>query len=528
MKPSDHQVSGLQETTSPETIIKPALFILPLFLFILLSFIIYIPVLDRYFVSDDFKVLYRVCVDHILFIKGFFRPLSDISIYMNYRIGGLNPVVFNSFNILIHGINSYLIYLICLFFGYPSRSFKKKRFAIFCSLIFLTYPFHNEAVVWLLGRGASLACLFCLLSLISYYTISGKPLKTILVCLFYFISMSAFESTILFPFIFLLLLMYEKRKGTVLRFWVMVLSSTLFMHFLLRYWISRTILGTYGRDFFHSGINNYLFNLVKITGRLVLPPSLNAFLLSTLFVLIIALSGWLLFRNFHKIRALAVWREIQFLSGMLLISCIIPIVSGVSTQTSETDRALYFPSVFLSLILGSLIVFVVKKSRNQLILLVLILSYNLFFLERNNQNWKNASRITALVMKKITDLSRTGETGGKVYMLNIPKEIDGAYVFRQGFMDALRVYKLDTTRFVVVNYLTRQDLEKMKVIPLPDPENEQIHLLPDILMVTNTSGCREVYDHGVLKFRSRPGDRIFFWNMDQLQEIQACLLRKPT
>jgi hypothetical protein len=45
-------------------------------LFFLCSFrwrflLIYWPVIDHYFVSDDFKVLYRVCLEHTIFIKIF-------------------------------------------------------------------------------------------------------------------------------------------------------------------------------------------------------------------------------------------------------------------------------------------------------------------------------------------------------------------------------------------------------------------------------------------------------------------------
>src|SRR5450631_2244316 len=88
-----------------------------LFLFVGTSFIIYLPVIDRYFVSDDFNVLYRVCLEHTIFIKRFFRPLSDISIYLNYQLGGINPLVFNSFNMLINGINGWLVYMTCLSLG---------------------------------------------------------------------------------------------------------------------------------------------------------------------------------------------------------------------------------------------------------------------------------------------------------------------------------------------------------------------------------------------------------------------------
>jgi hypothetical protein len=236
---------------------------------------------------------------------------------------------------------------------------------------------------------------------------------------------------------------------------------------------------------------------------------------------------WILFKNLYKISKLPVWRKSIALAGMLLISCIIPVISGVSTQTSETDRALYSPSVYFCMIVGLLIAYGVKKLNHQTIMMVLILSYNIFFLEKNNKNWIEASDITQSVINKTLEISSLHENTGKVYFLNIPNEINGAYVFRMGFSDALRIYKADGQRFIVVNYLPRQDLEKIKEKIILDPEKENFILPPDILMRTDSNGCRKVYDHGELKFISHQNDHIFFWNLNDLEEIQPCILRKP-
>src|SRR3982750_299595 len=187
MKRMNKKVPGSEETSLLKLGKPSVLFRLIPFLFIAVSFLIYVPVIGRYFVSDDFKVIYRVCRENTLFIKGFFRPLSDLSIWMNYKLGGFNPTVFNSFNILVHGINAYLVYLTCLCWGQKTDNIKNKRFAIFSSAIFLCYPFHNEAVVWLLGRGASMACLFSLLALVSYFKIEKNSVKQFFFCFFYFI-----------------------------------------------------------------------------------------------------------------------------------------------------------------------------------------------------------------------------------------------------------------------------------------------------------------------------------------------------
>jgi len=527
MKYAHRQESVVRETWLSERKKILALYILPGVLSILLSFLLYLPVLNRYFVSDDFSVLYRVCVERIIYIKNFFRPLSDISILMNYRLAGLSPAIFNAFNILVHGINSYLVYLTCLFFGNRFGPDKKIGFAVFSSLIFLTYPFHNEAVVWLLGRGASLACLFCLLSVVCYYVVADNTVKTCLVCVFYFISMSAFESALLFPILFISLLIFDRKNTVSLRNWTLFLSATLILHLYVRYRLAGSLMGTYGQYFFHAGIEIYFLNLAKTAGRLILPPTPHAWLITSVFFSLVALSAWFFLRNLKIIRISDAWRPIRFLSAMLLVSCAIPVVSGISTQTSETDRALYFPSVFLSMIIGLILVFGIKPRRNQLMLLLLILSYNVFFLEINNTHWMLASRMTESSLTKMMGISGTEQGGGKVYFLNIPSEIAGAYAFRQGFGDALRINRLDQKRFIAVNYLSRHDLEKLREKISVDPSQEKIQLPPDVLLRTDTLGCRMIYLHGKLTVHCLAGDRIFFWNMDHLEEIQTCQIRKP-
>jgi len=521
MKQTVEQAPGKEASSFPVTGNAYTQFVLPLIIFVSVSFLLYLPVLDHYFVSDDFKVLYRVCLERIIFIKNFFRPLSDISIYLNYRMGGLDPRFFNSFNILIHGMNGYLVYMTCLFFSRNLEKTKRVQFAVISSALFLTYPFHNEGVVWLLGRGASMACLFSLLSILGFYTVENNILKYTSVCISYFISIAAFESTLLFPLIFILLLVFEKQNDRTIRSWVILLTLTFFVHLIGRMLISGSILGSYGNDFFQTDIRSIISNMAKVGGRLVLPPSKNPVLLTSLFFMLAAISGFYFFRNLRQIRRGWTRSFVFILTIMLFISCVVPVITGISTQTTESDRMLYFPSVFLCMIGGWLLTRI-KKSEYRWLLFALIISYNLFFLEWNNLNWKRASAVTWSIMSKIQELSRSEKQEGKVYFLNIPNEINGSYVFRLGFSDALRLYGEDSSRFVAVNYLPRQDLDKITKKTELRPDGE-LNLPPDIVLKPDSSGCRQIYDHGKLKYAVRPGDRIYFCNPYQLESIQACM-----
>jgi len=78
--------------------------------FIILSLLLFWPILHKSFVSDDFSILYRVTYEKDFFIRGFFRPLSDISLYSSYLMGGLNPVYYNISNVIIHASCAFLLY----------------------------------------------------------------------------------------------------------------------------------------------------------------------------------------------------------------------------------------------------------------------------------------------------------------------------------------------------------------------------------------------------------------------------------
>ncbi|HEY1870376.1 MAG TPA: hypothetical protein VGG71_04920, partial [Chitinophagaceae bacterium] len=275
-----------------------------------------------------------------------------------------------------------------------------------------------------------------------------------------------------------------------MRNWAIVLFSTLLIHLKLRSIFAGSILGSYGNGFFHADTLVYLFNIFKIAGRLILPPTRNSMVLSLIFLIFALTLIWMLIRNRNKIRVFPMGRELFLLTVMLCVSCIIPLVSGVSTQTSETDRALYFPSVFLGLIFGLLIVFGIKNYRYQLAIMVLILLYNFYFLEENNRNWKKASGITEDITNKIRNISQTGKKSGQVYFLNIPQEIDGAFVFRQGFDYALKLNKIDSSRFIAVNYLSRQDLQKITQKILPATSKTSINIGTDVFLKTDSGGCR--------------------------------------
>jgi len=86
----------------------------------------------------------------------FYRPLFWLSLMIDNKIFGRNPKLFHVTNILIHGLNGILIFLIF-------RRWFTGPLPLIAALAWLSLPIHTEVVAWISGRAIGLATLFVLL-----------------------------------------------------------------------------------------------------------------------------------------------------------------------------------------------------------------------------------------------------------------------------------------------------------------------------------------------------------------------------
>jgi tetratricopeptide (TPR) repeat protein len=102
------------------------------------------------------------------------RYIGDLTFSLNYWLNGLDVTGYHIINIIIHILNSLLVYsLVTLIFKTPaleSLSFKDKSryFSLSAALLFACHPVQTQAVTYIVQRFTSLATLFYLLSLVSY------------------------------------------------------------------------------------------------------------------------------------------------------------------------------------------------------------------------------------------------------------------------------------------------------------------------------------------------------------------------
>ena len=146
-------------------------------LLVLLVMLVYIRTLDAPFVWDDrYLVLESPAVTTIQPLAGYFRrpfwsdvaagdlrvyyrPLTVLSLALDYRVHGPNPTGFHLTNLLLHTVNALLLYLLL------RRYRVTPGVALALGLAWGWLPRLTEAVAWVAGRTDVLATTFVMIAL---------------------------------------------------------------------------------------------------------------------------------------------------------------------------------------------------------------------------------------------------------------------------------------------------------------------------------------------------------------------------
>ncbi len=126
---------------------------------------------DQGYVKDN-KAIRQIDDSHFItkedeswkptYVMGNYHPITMLSYAINYRFYELDPKAYHQTNLLLHLLNTLLVFL---FIQLLSGSFIT---AIITALLFGIHPMHLESVAWISERKDLLYVLFGLLSLILY------------------------------------------------------------------------------------------------------------------------------------------------------------------------------------------------------------------------------------------------------------------------------------------------------------------------------------------------------------------------
>jgi hypothetical protein len=457
--------------------------------YLALTLLLYAPVVNSFFLSDDFFYLSQVVhLDFpgvLLLQPGVFRPLHVASWLVDYHLWGLNPLGYHLTNIVSHALTAFLVCVVARqLFRRVIPQTEATWAAAFAGLVFLVHPSHTEAVSWIIGRHDVLATLFVLCAWFTYMQYQDRSRLTDLalsLCAF-FIALLFKESPLTFPLILAAyegwLLLAERLEGVgdewhwqspgpasgdetrrtypasaqspsftsrlevVLGLYVAVVA----VYLLLRRLTAGELVSDFESPFIHPS-PAILGNLSSTVFRSFLPyvpvqllPEAPKLGLTGISIALAGVAGvcvalvWIVTNVRHPTptKLLA-----SFLVVALVISAIPTLAFGrPSIISSEGERYAYLPSVFASMLVGLAVTVLVKTRVARTATAVLVLVFLGAFLELSNQNWRTAGELTSSILADVA----AQPTSSEPIVLLVPDDLNGAFIYRNGLPEALALF----------------------------------------------------------------------------------------
>ena len=360
-------------------------------------------------------------------------------------------------NILFHSFNAFLISLIALLLCKKLNltDFQKHMFSLSSGLIFLTVPSHTEAVSWIAGRTDVISTFFCLFSFTLYLTCKNYNKKYCLIMslFLFFIALCSKECVIFYPIIIFSYELYLNRSRENI---YKVLSITCLYGFLfalymiIRYMQLGTFIGGYGTGVHLKFIPSEIFqHIISYPVRSLLPPlyhSIPAIGFAGIFFIIIFIYSCLFLSKNKELRGISI-----FLISCAVIS-ILPVINlGISHRDTQGQRFLYLPSSFTVLYIGFLLASIRSNKKVVITLLLSLLIIFTSFLYSTNQNWLQASQIARNIIINLEQFDKSE----RLFITSLPDNFNGAYVYRNGFHNAIKLFKgklkIDNINIILFN-----------------------------------------------------------------------------
>ncbi len=138
----------------------------------------------------------------------FYRPLFWLSLAIDERLWGLNPIAFHLTNVLLHWLTGFFLFLLLRRLHISSLS------SALTSLLWICLPINSEAVAWISGRPYCLVTCFLLFGTVLADLYLSRPAVRYLVgyCVAAFCALLSHEEGVLIV-AFTLLVIIAKRKG---------------------------------------------------------------------------------------------------------------------------------------------------------------------------------------------------------------------------------------------------------------------------------------------------------------------------
>ena len=339
---------------------------------------VYVPVRDHEFLLyDDYGYIVRnfylqpgVTWENIVwaFTSGYaanWHPLTWISHMVDYQLFGLNPAGHHLHNVLLHVLNSIVLFLVVWKMTgaeWPSA---------FVAAMFALHPLHVESVAWASERKDLLSGLFWILTMGAYvrYTRSPSMNRYLLVLVLFVLGLLSKPMVVTLPFVLLLLDYWPlKRLGggnsaPGLSFSSALLEKVPLMLLslgssIITYHVQQAAgaMASTDRLPLVLRLENAIVSLVRYLGKTFWPSDLAVFYPHpgmALSVSTVLLSGVIL----GAVMMFAwLWRKRSpylFVGWFWYLGTLVPVLGTVQVGAQAmADRYMYLPMIGLALIVG--------------------------------------------------------------------------------------------------------------------------------------------------------------------------------
>jgi len=419
--------------------------------------------LNDFFVSDDFDWVYNAKTSqHSLEdyftanyygeqgAGGSYRPMVNVAFWVNYHIGGLNPLPYHLTNLLFHIGVSFLVYLLVLslFKDYE----QKNSLAILSALFFSLLPNHSEAVIWIAAVADPMATFFYLLAFLGYLLFRQKDkFYWLLISVVSFVvGLLTKEFVITLPLLIVIWELYEcliaKKidwKNIALKplgYWIIGTG-----YLVIRYLSIGLTFGYYAREKFQLDFGKIYKMFAALITDLFFYGDIRVFMVKVfvIYKMFFFLSLFLVL----ALICLALWHykyKLAFIFDAFIV-LILPVLFLSYSDTSDGgERYVYLASIIFCVLLSLLIWELSKYKFWRLAVLVALVLYFGGFLLYKNYNWHLAANLSEKIIKQdipqAIDLTKPNQN---LVFVSLPDNLSGAELMRNGIQLAIKLYYPD-------------------------------------------------------------------------------------
>ncbi len=388
--------------------------------------LIYMKLFSANFISwDDGEVLVNNTDVHQFNIYAFFTnyyvgnyaPFSMIAFAIEWLIFKGNPTAHHVMNLLLHMINSVLVYKLVLLL------FKDKTKAFLCAIIFCIHPLQVETVAWVSAKNNLLYSMFFLLGLINYSRfILGKTTKQyVYSVLFFIVSVLCKPSAICFPLILVLvdyLLKQTQSIKTLILNKIPFITIALLFGFVTIYtrtedkFINQNHAYAIYEQIGYAGyaILQYVYKfLVPINLSVIYPYPQNKLMSIVLGYIVILILVVLIYNLFKSSVKTIVFGIMFLVFNLILVLQFIPF-----GEVLTADRYMYLPIIGISAVVLSIVP--LNSNYLKVVITSLFVIYGTLTFIRVDI-WKNSISLYTDILKKYPHSYVALNSLGAEYML---------------------------------------------------------------------------------------------------------------